>query len=59
MRRIISPPITMTTEEPDFNDEEEDNDEVFGFNCLGCGHVQGWGFECEVCGGTALDEMYI
>jgi rRNA maturation endonuclease Nob1 len=40
------------------NDDDSDEDEIFGYECLGCGHVQNHPGECDICMGTAVDPMY-
>ena len=34
------------------------DDEIFGYECLGCGHVQDEPGECEMCMGSAVEPMY-
>jgi hypothetical protein len=44
----------------DLSDEDEDDPDfdVIGFECLGCGHVQDVGGECEMCCAYACDPIY-
>ena len=55
--------------QPRFNQSiteyEEDEicyeDEICGYECLGCGNIQesnGWGGECEKCMGKCLEPIY-
>lgn len=48
--------------DPDEWMDEEDWDEVIiGYECLGCGHTQatnGWGGRCDRCDGLSLEAMY-
>lgn len=43
----------------DYEDEYNDDDEpeIFGYECLGCGHVQDHPGECDRCTGSAVDAM--
>jgi hypothetical protein len=42
----------------DDSDSDDDNGEIFGYECLGCGHIQDGPGECERCSGSAVDPMY-
>ena len=45
--------------EPDFDyDDNEGEDEIFGYECLGCGHIQDFPGECDMCCGNAVDPIY-
>lgn len=37
------------------DDDPDDVDWIVGYNCLGCGHVQNHGGECEVCTGNCVE----
>lgn len=44
-----------------FDDEEDDDMEIIGYHCIGCGHVQdhkGWGGTCDQCSGMSLEEIW-
>ena len=43
-------------DDDDFRDD--DDDEIFGYERLGCGHVQDEPGECEMCMGSAVEPMY-
>jgi hypothetical protein len=48
-------------EDEDFDelyDIDDDDDDIFGYECLGCGHVQDDPGECEMCMGSAVEPMY-
>jgi hypothetical protein len=45
--------------DPEFlEDNDNDEEEIFGYECLGCGHVQDHPGECDMCMGSAVDPMY-
>lgn len=39
-------------------ESESDDEDIFGYECLGCGHIQDYPGECEMCTGSAVDPMY-
>ncbi len=42
-------------------DDEEYEECIIGYYCLGCGNIQdstGWGGQCEQCTGMSLDPIY-
>lgn len=39
-------------------DWEDDEDDIFGYECVGCQHVQDHGGYCDACGGYCVDPMY-
>ena len=51
------PTNTDLPDDSDFFDNDDD-DEIFGYECLGCGHIQDYPGECDMCGGSAVDPMY-
>jgi hypothetical protein len=50
-------------QEPEDLDDEDDapEEEIIGYECLGCGNVQetnNWGGRCDRCDGLSLEPMY-
>jgi hypothetical protein len=44
--------------DPEIWDDDNDDDEIIGYQCLGCGHMQDHPGECDMCMGSAVDPMY-
>lgn len=45
----------------DDNLDDDDDDiepEPFGFECIGCGHIQDYPGECDICTGYCVEPMY-
>lgn len=48
-------------EEERMEREDEQDETVIGYECLGCGHTQatnGWGGRCDKCDGLSLEPIY-
>lgn len=42
----------------DFEDEENDEETITGYECAGCDNVQSDGFDCNKCGAFGMCAMY-
>ena len=41
-----------------WDDDDDIEPEPFGFECIGCGHIQDYPGECDICTGYCVEPMY-